>query len=692
MSDHWLILRVTLHDPAYHGQPEWPPAPARLFQALVAGNAGRLDDPEVRAALEWLEGQPAPQIGAPPYVTGQAVTTYVPNNDLDTKGGDPTRLGELRVAKVVQARHLEHTEFLYVWSAQDTAQAEVVTELARGLYQFGRGLDMAYATGTVVNEETLAAELDAWQGKVHLPSPGAPGTGLACPRLGSLSSLGRRYLDQRSRFAVQGKGRKATQIFSQPAKAVFKQVPYDARAQRAVFDLRRSDAPGRFAPVAPVDVHPCVVAWRDAAVRRLSETGLDVDLVEGVLVGRRPDQPERVPSALRARIVPIASIGHEHSDQRVRRLMLELPAGGPLSFADIRWAFAGLDVDGTVLVEDSASRMLEHYEKPSRRWTSLTPVALPAARRRIDPAKQSEQAKPASEREREELEAIHAARQALRHAGVRARVRNIEVQREPFSRNGTRAEAFAAPPRFPKERLWHLRLSFGDEVPRMPPLGDGRFVGLGLMRPERVSPPPILAFHIVGGLEAPVDTAALARHLRRAVLARAQQRWGRRDLPWYITGHGRSGEPARGHQHLHYLVDLERRRLLVWQPIPRQLLVRALAGLRELRAGPMGVLELEPVSLDENEPLTATASTWRSVTAYRVDRHRKAGDATRAVVLDLREACRTLPLGEISVAEVRPTPEGLTAHGIELHFTRPITGPLVLGRTRHLGGGMFEPG
>ena len=50
-----LVVTVRLHAGRYHGEPEWPPSPARLFQALVAGSAKRstLDDEDVRA-LTWL--------------------------------------------------------------------------------------------------------------------------------------------------------------------------------------------------------------------------------------------------------------------------------------------------------------------------------------------------------------------------------------------------------------------------------------------------------------------------------------------------------------------------------------------------------------------------------------------------------------------------------------------------------------
>ena len=73
--------------------------------------------------------------------------------------------------------------------------------------------------------------------------------------------------------------------------------------------------------------------------------------------------------------------------------------------------------------------------------------------------------------------------QALRHAGVRLRPEVIRVQREPFESNGERAEPFAEDTRFSKHRLWHVEVKFRDGVEGPLVIGDGRFLGLGIMVP-----------------------------------------------------------------------------------------------------------------------------------------------------------------------------------------------------------------
>src|SRR5262245_51994386 len=95
-----LFISVRFREGRYHGEPEWPPSPARLFQALVAGVAsGRILAAEDRGALAWLEALTPPPISVPPMRRGQRYTNYVPNNDLDSVGGilaEPARYARPR--------------------------------------------------------------------------------------------------------------------------------------------------------------------------------------------------------------------------------------------------------------------------------------------------------------------------------------------------------------------------------------------------------------------------------------------------------------------------------------------------------------------------------------------------------------------------------------------------------------------
>ncbi len=184
-------------------------------------------------------------------------------------------------------------------------------------------------------------------------------------------------------------------------------------------------------------------------------------------------------------------------------MLVEVPTSCSLRAEDVRWAFSGLELSpqtsesqGIVLTPTADDSMLTHYGVGQGegyfRWRTVTPAALPeeAARRRIGPARRLEEAKSGKER-REEIErAASAVHQALRHADIRAKVAEVHLQREPFEANGERVEAFATGTRFAKERLWHVEVTFSEPITGPLIVGDGRFLGLGLMAPVQGVPGP----------------------------------------------------------------------------------------------------------------------------------------------------------------------------------------------------------
>ena len=87
MPSHFC-LSIRFLDSAFHGrrdgnQPEWPPSPLRVFQALVAAAAKRRGANDF-AALRWLEQEPAPVVIAPvAVVASHSYRLSVPNNAMD---------------------------------------------------------------------------------------------------------------------------------------------------------------------------------------------------------------------------------------------------------------------------------------------------------------------------------------------------------------------------------------------------------------------------------------------------------------------------------------------------------------------------------------------------------------------------------------------------------------------------------
>ncbi|VTS01344.1 Uncharacterized protein OS=Haliangium ochraceum (strain DSM 14365 / JCM 11303 / SMP-2) GN=Hoch_4849 PE=4 SV=1: Cas_GSU0054 [Gemmata massiliana] len=78
----FLMARAVMTRVDNREEPEWPPHPDRVFMALVAawGEAG--EDTDQRAALEWLEKLPAPELAVSLDVSNRtSFTSYVPVND-----------------------------------------------------------------------------------------------------------------------------------------------------------------------------------------------------------------------------------------------------------------------------------------------------------------------------------------------------------------------------------------------------------------------------------------------------------------------------------------------------------------------------------------------------------------------------------------------------------------------------------
>lgn len=495
-----LLLYVRLHEGRYHGEGDWPPCPARLFQALVsaAGVNGTLAS--MRQSLEWLQRQPAPIIGAPhARRVSQGVMLYMPNNDLDAVQGDPRRIAEIRSATKVFQPYLvdANVPFLWAWAGiaeEDKYHADAIRSLADFIYQLGRGIDMAWAWGDVLDSSEVETRLAEYPGKVFRPSSGGNvGTTLLCPQPGSLDSLDRRHDAYGKRFSFDDK----SVTFRKAPRPSFKRVPYGGQSKRFLYELRSPTDMTAFSPLPLARVGELVTTLRDGAVQRLEKALPDKRAeIAHVLIGRKPDGTNNGPTSERVRIIPLPSIGHHHADHAIRRVLVEIPMG-PLRSDDVNWAFPGLEIQGSspnegisfVLTPAGDEGMLWHYgiseNVGAHTFYTVTPAALPetAARRRIEPTRKLEEGKKGTERLKEEFSAAGAVLQALRHADVRAAVEEIRVQREPFNGNGERVEAFAAGTRFSKHRLWHVNITFSEPIAGPLVIGDGRFLGLGIMAP-----------------------------------------------------------------------------------------------------------------------------------------------------------------------------------------------------------------
>jgi CRISPR-associated protein Csb2 len=649
----------------------------------------------------------------------------MPNNDSDGIEGDPSKTAKIRTATKIFRPYLFDAgiPLVYAWplgqEPADQERAERICSLAERLYQLGRGIDMAWAWGETLDGDEVENLLAAYPGQVFRPSKNGSGRMLPTPLPGSLESLKLRYQANGERFSYLKEGKKVKVVFRQPPKPRFQLTPYDSPPTRQMYEVRDPVEEAVFVPWPLERASELVVRLRDAAVARLKcampARAADIDRV---LVGRRPDGGNDCTPEDRVRIIPLPSIGHMHADREIRRVLIETPPGCLLQPNDIQWAFSGLDLidqDGgeilATLIRTGDESFLGHYgakdDHASRHWRTVTPAVLPefARRRRIAPARKVQEAKAGSERGAEQERAAAAVGQALRHAQVREGVHTIRVQREPFEANGRRAEDFAEGTRFEKHRLWHVEIQFSAPVRGPLTIGDGRFLGLGVMAPV-IQTRGIYAFEVESGLVGSPNPEHLAKALRRAVMARVQEQI-QGSLPTYFSGHEADGSPARASRssHLAYAFDPIRTRLLVIAPhvLDRrsstldeaanlEFLDRALEGLRELRAGEAGVLSLRPAMvMAEQDPLFSPSREWSTLTRYRVTRHVRAADARKALASDIHAQLllRNFPEAAVTPMEC----EGVAGKGLQgaatLKFKVAVAGPVLLGRNRFLGGGMF---
>ncbi|HND31489.1 MAG TPA: type I-U CRISPR-associated protein Csb2 [Myxococcota bacterium] len=148
----------------------------------------------------------------------------------------------------------------------------------------------------------------------------------------------------------------------------------------------------------------------------------------------------------------------------------------------------------------------------------------------------------------------------------------------------------------------------------------------------------------------------------------------------------------------------------------REELVMALGRARlhrtKIRLGRLGVFALEPVEEDDSirslaaDTWTGASRRWATVTPLIFGHYPKKG-----VEASVRKMCALLDLPEVEAVEVRPEaywagvdpawkfrmirPEEDDSRRLRFHvlveFAEPVRGPLVLGKHRHFGMGLFRP-
>jgi CRISPR-associated protein Csb2 len=501
----YLCISVTLLDELFHGcrdddEPEWPPSPMRLFQALLAGSklASRNGNwnGERAAAFRWLERLKPPLVIAPPSRPAAVYTLYVPNNDADQKFERQDRL----TSKVVRPQRLrpgagagdELPQLHYVWTIDNCPKAEaekhcdILSQEARRLVAFGWGIDQAIANGRVLSD----ADLAVLAGERWYPREGVQNVQpmLRVPMPGSLADCERAYEAFTQRIRRERRGRRASLEYAPPGRPrCFDVVPY----------LRATTMPPR--PYAAFEL-PDGVAFRQENARDVAA------MVRSLACSEKQDFREQFPnddsevylaghvngarvSPPRFSYLPLPTIGHEHSDGLIRRVLIVEPFGGDGQHA--AWAQRRLlnrplkDNDGDErgvlmsLWRRTSRGLIERYVGEGREWATVTPVILPGFDDFRGVSKEEQRAGRATKAEQLFLKAVV-------QAGLPSEVvESFTLRKAPFWPGSSHPSRYKRPdyldaPRNRRFPAWHVYLRFREPVPGPIAIGAGRHCGLGL--------------------------------------------------------------------------------------------------------------------------------------------------------------------------------------------------------------------
>ena len=479
----YLQLTVRFFSDRYHGA-GWPPSPARVFQALVAGGktgAPLRDWIDAHAnALRWLESVDPPEILARAGYAGHRYRLFVPNNNYDRvaqseakKSKTRVKAEGLRTQKLVAPTILgNHTpgepDVIYRWHVRDAnaarAHLPALDQLAARLRALGWGVDFAAAIATL--DENLSAP-DGLE-------PFAPGVRgdlpLSVPVPGLFDDLEGSYNAFVSRISKDG-----VNPYTRPTRfgeARYRHALSWQRRDHIVFGLQILEGQ-RFARWDQVHT---VATWvRQAVAEAFEQEELDKSWIDSFALGHT----SKADMGHRLSFVPLPSVGHQHSDGGVRRVMIVQPPSAGSSDAEA-FRLLAVKLSGWVLTEDNSGTpravlvplesehvVVPFYNRTARIWQTVTPVILHgynSAHGRISLAKT----------DRLLCQAFHAA------GFSEPLIDNITFQRAPYWAGSEASTAIRVPPHLAQWPRLHVCVEFKQPIQGPVLAGIGRHYGIGV--------------------------------------------------------------------------------------------------------------------------------------------------------------------------------------------------------------------
>ena len=401
----YLDLSIRFLDMVFHGrsdlgEPEWPPSPLRLFQAMVGAAAGGTDELTDFAltsdSLRLLQRLGAPQTIVAPMsrVSQRAYRLYVPNNAFDLvaaawdRGKNLVSIAEHRTAKDVRPYYLASATVHYLYPLPDSCpdldqHLDILRSAARSITHLGWGIDMVAGNAEVLDE----GELAKLKGERWEPSASGSGTGLRVPVEGTLAALAERHERFLGRLSHDGfrpvppltkfkvvQYRRAGDPLSRPFKVFHLINPDEGQPNERPFSYPHQ----RFIHIAAMVRHLAIDAMSRDKPRGTPDSWVDT-YVAGHAKPGITEHP-------RFSYIPLPSIGHAHTDPSIRRVMIAAPPGDErwLEFLCARLVGSQLlPQDGTQLPKPPIldlprnQAVVGQYTEPANTWASVTPVILP---------------------------------------------------------------------------------------------------------------------------------------------------------------------------------------------------------------------------------------------------------------------------------------------------------------------------
>ena len=450
--------------------PDWPPQPDRVFSALVAAWAARGEAPDERAALEWLERQPAPLIEASDAAARPALTSFVPPNDkLQITANPAWRTRQPRRFPAA----LPHDPIVrLIWPEAPDAPLATLDALARDTACVGHSASLtrcAFAVEASSDERMsrparrriYPGRLQELEAAFHARRRPSPGETVSPPKALTSEDTNDFSADWLT-FEIVG-GRLDLRAAASACKALIKTLMsgYEATAGQSAIPSWVSGHDPDGAPTR--GHHLAAVPLANAGFEHSDGALMGFALVPPKGRGDLLSVPE-LRRALAAKLEPTASDAKDGSRRRLRVWDPRLP---------------GMDLALALTLETTKRSLDPHrYTWSSHRWATVTPMVLD---RHLKGGSAAEF--------QTEMEALVAAA-CGRCVGVQPA--RVVVDKHSAARGAPSAyPSGKAPPwtgwRVPEtlasRRLVHAVIEFDEAVAGPLLIGAGRFCGLGLCLP-----------------------------------------------------------------------------------------------------------------------------------------------------------------------------------------------------------------